>query len=110
MFSQYLKNKISISGKTRELIIKELSIFSQEFELLDPVSLNRWINGRVTPHIYKQLLLCLYFNDDMLWFISNVVENKSTPKNFNKMINSFFFDLKNCYSIDSYFFQKKGFF
>ncbi|MFA0001731.1 hypothetical protein AB4428_25910, partial [Vibrio lentus] len=56
-----------------ELLYKE-----REFQQLDHVTLSRWITGKTTPSLYKQVLIIKVLNISLLSFITDI---KYCPKN-----------------------------
>ncbi|HIF9201263.1 TPA: hypothetical protein ACX6QC_002695 [Photobacterium damselae] len=73
-FAQYLKQKISSEGISRIKLIDDLVLFNDDFSQLDPVTLSRWFNNKTTPSIYKQLIICHYFKDNILNYILDNID------------------------------------
>ncbi len=68
-FSKFLKDNVDKSKKTRANIIAKLNLFDHEFRDLDTVTFSRWVTGRTTPSLYKQIMICLFFEYDLYHFI-----------------------------------------
>lgn len=88
-FAQYLKQKISSEGISRIKLIDDLVLFNDDFSQLDPVTLSRWFNNKTTPSIYKQLIICHYFKDNILNYILDNIDTS--------MSNSFIRIKRNAY-------------
>ncbi|MGI2800854.1 hypothetical protein ACRTC3_19960 [Photobacterium damselae] len=70
-FSIFLKKHIESSDFTRNELLAKINLFNKEFENLDSVTLSRWVNNKTTPSLYKQIILCLFFESDLISFIKN---------------------------------------
>ncbi len=68
-FSKFLKDNVDKSKKTRASIIAKLNLFDHEFRELDTVTFSRWMTGKTTPSLYKQIMICLFFKHDLYHFI-----------------------------------------
>ncbi|CAH1536860.1 hypothetical protein THZG08_580014 [Vibrio owensii] len=56
-FDTYLKKRLIFGELNTKLAIAKLQQGSSMFEKIDPVTISRWINGRTTPTLEKQLLV-----------------------------------------------------
>ncbi|MCG9780640.1 hypothetical protein [Photobacterium damselae] len=91
-FSKYLLKKLKERAYTRYELLCDLYLFHPEFEQLNLVTVNRWATDVSVPSLYRQLLVCLFFNDSILSFV--VDKNYSLPirdtnnEKFNKTLTS----------------------
>ncbi len=73
LFDKVLFDWINSSGLSRSDFIAKLQMFDYEnFSGLDAITLSRWINGKTTPPIYKQILIGKCLNIDLVEFIINI--------------------------------------
>ncbi|HIF9118424.1 TPA: hypothetical protein ACX6O9_003056 [Photobacterium damselae] len=91
-FSKYLLKKLNERAYTRYNFLCKLYLFHPEFEQLNLVTVNRWATEVSVPSLYRQLLICSFFNDSILSFI--IDESYSLPirdtnnEKFNKTLTS----------------------
>lgn len=86
-FDLFLKQVLIINKVSRSECIAKLNLYHKEFENLDTVTLSRWITGKTTPSLYKQLLICHYFNKNLFEFIKC---KQFTSNNYGKNLNDKF--------------------
>lgn len=88
-------------------LIAQLNLFHSEFENLDSVTLSRWITNKTIPSLYKQLLICLYFKQDLYDFIKNkIYTSNKTNMNFEKNIKRTMENVEYSLQNVSYFYNK----
>ncbi len=106
-FSTFLKTNINKSKYSRMELIAQLNLFHLEFQNLDSVTLSRWITNKTIPSLHKQLLICLYFKQDLYSFIKNknYTSNK-TNLNFEKKVKTTMNSVENAIQNISYFYNK----
>ncbi len=46
-----------------------MNLFDHEFKELDTVTFSRWMTGKTTPSLYKQIMICLFFEYNLYHFI-----------------------------------------
>ncbi|NVH48432.1 hypothetical protein [Photobacterium damselae] len=108
-FKHFISPKIIKSQLSRKDCIAKLNIYHSEFKNLDSVTLSRWLNGRTVPSLYKQILLCNFFEYNLMDFIKNkhfqvLNEGKKTSEIYlNEMnnIQSSIANISYVYSRDS---------
>lgn len=82
-FSKFLKSNILISKYSRKSLIAKLNLYHDEFENLDTVTLSRWVTGTTIPSLFKQVLICVFYNVDVYDFIqNNNYTNNTTSRSF----------------------------
>ncbi len=108
-FSSFLKDNVDKSKRTRASIIAKLNLFDHEFRELDTVTFSRWVTGKTTPSLYKQIMICLFFEYDLYRFIKDRKYTiNSTVKTLEKRINSDFRNME-CSSLNlSYNYNKNN--
>lgn len=96
-FSVFIKEKLKLENLTNIDFLAKLNLYHQDFSELDAVTLSRWINGRSTPSLRRQLLICEFFKYDRLKFIDTAVSFKLSNSikdhirnHYEKMENSGF--------------------
>ncbi len=70
-FKNFLKEKLNEQECSRIECIAKINLYHEEFRNLDSVTFSRWINGKTIPSLYKQVLLCDFFEYDLMEFIRN---------------------------------------
>ncbi|ENP8454215.1 hypothetical protein ACEI25_000836 [Photobacterium damselae] len=88
-------------------LIAQLNLFHSEFQNLDSVTLSRWMTNKTIPSLHKQLLICLYFKQDLYNFIKNknYTSNK-TNLNFEKKVKTTMESIEHAIQNVSYFYNK----
>ncbi len=72
-FNKKLSEWIEDKKITRKELISILqNINYEEFYGLDSITLSRWLNGKTTPPLYKQLYIAKYLDMDILEIISSI--------------------------------------
>ncbi|HIF9253991.1 TPA: hypothetical protein ACX6Q6_000960 [Photobacterium damselae] len=106
-FSSFLKTNINNSKYSRVELIAQLNLFHSEFQNLDSVTLSRWITNKTIPSLHKQLLICLYFKQDLYNFIKNkdYTSNK-TNLNFEKKVKATMECIENSIQNVSYLYNR----
>ena len=85
IFKDELVKWIEKKGVTRKELIALLQHANyEEFKGLDAITVSRWINGKTTPQLYKQLYIAKYLDADLLDIICRV--SASSLKLTEKMI------------------------
>lgn len=75
-FSEVLTLWLERHDLTRNEAIAKLQLADYEtFEGLDNITISRWINGKSTPPLYKQLLICKCLNESIVEFIKGIDVN-----------------------------------
>lgn len=103
-FPNTLKNYLK-NGLTREQVVNRLTTSDyDETRGCDSTTLSRWVSGKTKPSLYKQLLVCLALDIDILSFIQGVDTNahKDSMKSkiaFDKYLNF----LNNSNNVISYY-------
>ncbi|MGR5227764.1 hypothetical protein ACPV30_04515 [Photobacterium damselae] len=88
-------------------LIAQLNLFHSEFENLDSVTLSRWVTNKTNPSLYKQLLICLYFKQDLYHFIKNkLYTTNKTNLNFEKKVNTTMGNIEKSIQNISYLYNK----
>ncbi|HIF9077312.1 hypothetical protein [Photobacterium damselae] len=106
-FSQFLKNNVNKSKYSRTELIAQLNLFHNEFQNLDSVTLSRWVTNKTNPSLYKQLLICLYFKQDLYHFIKNkLYTTNKTNLNFEKKVNTTMGNIEKSIQNISYLYNK----
>ncbi|MGR5309836.1 hypothetical protein ACPV34_07510 [Photobacterium damselae] len=68
-FNHFLKSQYDYHSISRKDCIAKLNIYHEEFSNLDSVTFSRWITGKTTPSLFKQILICVFFEYDLYNFI-----------------------------------------
>jgi len=79
--SNYIKNKKISRNELIERLYKE-----REFQQLDHVTLSRWITGKTTPSLYKQVLIAKALKISLLSFIKNTKHQKTNVTNKHEAV------------------------
>lgn len=95
-FTHYLKKRKANEKVSAKSLIIKLQLFHPAFEKLDPVTLSRWINGRTTPSLEKQLLLVSYFGSDLLSYI-NSINQPEVSGSTSQIYDNIFEDIESSY-------------
>ncbi len=85
-FGKKLSSWISQSNLSRSEVIAKLQLFSfNDFCGTDHITLSRWLNGRTTPSLYKQILIaiCLEQNVGQFLVMSDLHPSKLPIRIFN---------------------------
>ncbi len=75
-FAVELSKWIKINGLTRNELINKLHHFNyNEFKGLDNITLSRWVNGKTTPPLYKQLYIAKCLNINIINYYLKIDRN-----------------------------------
>ncbi len=90
-FQDQLSMWLEIKRITRSDLIAQLQLYDYDnFKGLDPITLSRWMNGKTTPPIYKQMLIGRCLGCDMTDFIMNIdVASIKSPNKKAKIVSEF---------------------
>ncbi|MUJ27819.1 XRE family transcriptional regulator [Aliivibrio fischeri] len=76
-FNEELKSWSIEKNISRNILISKLQLFSyEEFEGLDSITLSRWFTGKTTPSLYKQFLIAICMDIDIVEFILKIDTSK----------------------------------
>ncbi|TGZ35237.1 hypothetical protein EQ875_01516 [Photobacterium damselae subsp. damselae] len=107
-FSVFLSENIKTSKYTRTELIAKLNLYHTEFKNLDSVTLSRWCTKKTTPTLRKQILLCLFFDRDLISFIKQgQYEINHSFKTTKKKHNDFMLDIEKSYTNISYYYTEE---
>ncbi|PMM20459.1 hypothetical protein BCT58_18190 [Vibrio lentus] len=88
-FNIILANSMRKRNISRNELI-ELLYKEREFQQLDHVTLSRWITGKTTPSLYKQVLIMKILNISLLSFITDISYSpKSVPNKYSSVLDKF---------------------
>ncbi len=72
-FGETLALWLEKNNLTRNEVIAKLQLADYvTFKGLDNTTISRWINGKSTPPLYKQMLICWHLNENILEFIKRI--------------------------------------
>ena len=94
-FNTILFNSMRKNSVSRNQLIKHLYKV-KEFQQLDHVTLSRWITGKTTPSLYKQVYIVKILNISLLSFITDI---KYSPKKVPSTYSTVFDKFKKSFSI-----------
>ncbi|MFV8413776.1 helix-turn-helix domain-containing protein [Vibrio owensii] len=103
-FPNTLKNHIK-RGLTREQVVNCLTTGCyEEIRGCDSTTLSRWVSGKTKPSLYKQLLVCLALDIDILSFIKGVdTKNHKISMKSQVAFDKYLHFLNNSNNVISYY-------
>jgi transcriptional regulator with XRE-family HTH domain len=77
-FSRYFLDIIEYKQLTRKDVLRLFHLSGyDDISHVDSITLSRWLNGKTTPNLYKQLIIVSCLGGSVLDFISLWLENLS---------------------------------
>ncbi|WP_045384370.1 hypothetical protein [Vibrio campbellii] len=95
-FGSYLKDKLGNGELSSKSIIAKLQLNDSTFEKLDPVTLSRWINGRTTPALEKQLSVMQCFEPALYPYLK-YIPAPAVPRSYRKVYEAVFDNIESSY-------------
>lgn len=92
-FSYFLQSVMDEKSSTSLEVVAKLNLFHPEFSDLDTVTYSRWLNGKTKPSYKKQIMICVFFDFNVLKFIESYVSVSGTSKS-KTQIYKYFSNLK----------------